>query len=291
MQLSWFDRSGASQGTLGKPGYFQWPAISPDGKTVAVDRGDPQQQGGPMDIWLYDLARGGADSRFTFGPLANQMPVWSPDGSHIAFNASRDGRTQPYRRATGGTGQDEALDKAAGAVRVVDWSRDGRYVFEQRPNDPKTRVDIWVLPLTGDKKEPFKYLDTEFNEEYAKLSPDGRWLAYTSDESKRREIYVQTFPMKGGKWQISTGGGEKPVWSRDGKELYFISADQKMMAATILGGAQFASVPKALFDVRTVTSAWFDVSKEGRFLIPTLVEQAATVPMTVVVNWQAGLKK
>jgi len=289
VQLTWFDRSGAMAGTVGKPGIFNWPAISPDGKTVAVDRVD--LQAGFYDIWLYDLARGG-DSRFTFGPQTNQWPVWSGDGSHIAFNTSRDGRTSAYQRATGGTAQDELLDKAAdNRVRLDDWSRDGRYVIEERPDDPKTKGDIWVLPLFGDKK-PFNYLHSEFNEQYAKLSPNGQWLAYQSDESKRLEIYVVTFPMLGGKWQVSTGGATRPVWSRDGKELYFISADSKMMAVEIRGGTKFDfGVPKALFDVRMDAAAWFDVSKDGKFLIPSQVEVAATVPMTVVVNWQAGLKR
>ena len=115
----------------------------------------------------------------------------------------------------------------------------------------KTKDDIWVLPLFGDRK-PFPYLQTEFNEQYAKLSPNGQWLAYTSDESKRNEVYVQTFPTPGGKWQISTNGGSRSVWSRDGKELYFLSADGKMMAVERKGsGAKFeAGLPKPLFDVR-----------------------------------------
>jgi len=240
---------------------------------------------------VVDLARGG-DSRFKFGPQTNEWPVWSGDGSHIAFNTSRDGRTSAYQRATGGTAQDELLDKAAdNRVRVDDWSRDGRYLIEERPDDPKTKADIWVLPMFGDKK-PFNYLHSEFNEQYAKLSPNGQWLAYQSDESKRLEIYVVTFPMLGGKWQVSTGGATRPVWSRDGKELYFISADSKMMAVEIRGGTKFDfGVPKALFDVRMDAAAWFDVSKDGKFLIPSQVEVAATVPMTVVVNWQAGLKR
>jgi serine/threonine-protein kinase len=276
-------------GTVGKPGIFNWPAISPDGKTIAVDRVDLQT--GLFDIWLYDLARGG-DSRFTFGPATNEWPVWSPDGARIAFNSTRDGSAKLYQRATSGTAQDEALDKPAGNVRAEDWSRDGKYILEERPNDPKTSNDIWVLPLLDDKKEPFPYLHTAFREQFAKLSPNGQWLAYQSDESKRNEIYVVTFPMLGGKWQISTGGGTRPVWSRDGKELYFISADQKMTAVEIRGGAKFDfGVPKPLFDVRMDGVAWFDVSKDGKFLIPAQVEAAATVPMTVVVNWQAGLKR
>jgi Tol biopolymer transport system component len=288
VQLTWFDRSGAPAGTVGKPGVFQWPAISQDGKTVAVDRVD--LQAGGVDIWLYDLVRGG-DSRFTFGPGTNQWPVWSPDGARIAFNATRDGG-KLYQRATSGTAQDEALDKPPGAVRAEDWSRDGKYIIEDRPNDPKTSNDIWVLPLSGDKKEPYPYLHTEFQERYAKLSPNGRWLAYQSNASKREEVYVVTFPMPGGQSQVSRDGGGRPVWSRDGKELYFISADSKMMAVEIRSGSKFdAGVPKALFDVRMDGGAWFDVSKDGKFLIPSQVQSAATVPMTVVVNWQAGLKR
>jgi len=149
-----------------------------------------------------------------------------------------------------------------------------------------------VLPTLGDRK-PFPYLQTEFNEHYARLSPNGQWLAYSSDESKRYEIYVQTFPTPGGKWQVSTNGGDQPVWSRDGKELYFIAADGKMTAVEVKAGAKFgAGSLKPLFDARFPGgTAWFDVSKDGRFLIPVQLEQAASAPMTVVVNWTASLKK
>jgi Tol biopolymer transport system component len=173
---------------------------------------------------------------------------------------------------------------------VDDWSRDGRYLIENAI-DPKTRNDIWVFPTFGDKK-PFPYINTEFQEINAKLSPNGQFLAYVSDESKRNEVYVQTFPEHGGKWQVSTGGGNLPVWSRDGRELYFISADNKLMAAEVkANSAKFeASVPKPLFEVRQQTQ--FDVSKDGRFLIHVPQDQAVTnVPLSVVVNWQSALKK
>ena len=143
-------------------------------------------------------------------------------------------------------------------------------------------------------RKPYPYLRTEFVEGLAKLSPSGKWLAYRSDETKRNEIYVMTFPKPGGKWQISTGGGNLPVWSRDGKELFFVSADNKMMAVEIKGAVSNpeAGVPKALFDVRLGgINPRFDVAKDGKFLIPTALEQAASAPITVVVNWAAGLKK
>lgn len=187
-------------------------------------------------------------------------------------------------------GQEEALDKDPRNNRVEDWSRDGRYLIEGMI-DPKTSEDIWVRPLFGDKK-PFPYVNTEFREGDAKLSPNGQFLAYRSNESKRGEVYVQTFPEHGGKWQVSTGGGGYPVWSRDGRELYFISVDRKLMAVSVGGsGKKFeAGVPKPLFEVQA--GGQFDVSKDGRFLIHVPQEEAASnVPLTVFVNWQAGLKK
>jgi Tol biopolymer transport system component len=237
------------------------------------------------------LARGGADLRFTFGPRFNGKPIWSPEGSRIAFSTNRSGGGEVIARATNGVTKDEVLDTGGVVVSGEDWSSDGQFVIEERDNDPKTRDDIWVLPQFGDRR-PFAYLNSKFNEKYAKLSPNGRWLAYQSDESTRFEIYVESFPMPGAKRKISTNGGSRPVWSRDGKELYFISADQKMMAVQGKEGAQFeASVPEALFDVHVGAGAWFDVAKDGHFLIPVQVEQPVTAPITVVLNWQAGLKK
>ena len=291
-QLSWFDRSGNSVGRIGAPGLLSRPAISPDGNTVAVDRLD--QQTSLADIWLYDLRRDTA-TRFTFNSRSNEGPVWSPDGSHIAFRSTLGAAAHLYQRATSGMATDEALDKTESNKLALDWSQDGRYIFETI-RDPKTKWDIWVLPLFGDRK-PFPYVQTEFNEMYARLSPDGHWLAYSSDETKRTEIYVQTFPTPGGKWQISINGGLSPVWSRDGKGLFYIGADQKLMAVKVTGGKKFeVGRPRPLFAVHIATlgggrGMWFDVSKDGRFLMPIPVEDAAPVPMTVVVNWTAGLKK
>jgi Tol biopolymer transport system component/predicted Ser/Thr protein kinase len=289
-QLTWFDRSGKTSGTVGPPGELLGAAISPDGNSVATTRRDPRT--GVFDIWLYDLVRG-TNSRFTRSPY-NIYPVWSPDSSHIAFFSSPGPITAVYQRATNGAGQDEILDKSARVNAPVDWSKDGRYIIEQAVADSKTGTDIWVLPLFGDKK-PFPYLQTAANEAAAKLSPNGQWLAYQSDESKRNEIYVTTFPQPGGKSQVSTNGGSDPVWNRNGKELFYVSADGKMMAVPVNTGRKFeAGVPKALFGVRTdltLFGAGYDVSKDGSFLIPVSAEQSATTPITVVLNWQVGLKK
>jgi dipeptidyl aminopeptidase/acylaminoacyl peptidase len=290
-QLSWLDRTGAVKGTVGKPGLgASWAAISPDGKTVVAERSDLS---GARDLWTYDLTSRG-ESRFTFGPAINQWPVWSPDGSRIAFTSTRDGAGAVYSRAASGATHDELVDKDANNMRASDWSHDGRYIIEVR-SDLKTAEDIWVLPLFGDKK-PFPYLHSKVGESHAKLSPNGQWLAYSSDESKRAEVYVQTFPDPRGKWQLSAEGGSHPVWSRDGKELYFIAPDGKMMAVAIKGGSSFDhGPPKALFDTRLAgipgDNLRFDVSTDDRFLIDTPIESAGSAPLIVWVNWTAGLKR
>jgi hypothetical protein len=292
MQLTWFNRSGKPLGTVGEPGVLGQSglAISPDDKTVAVSHLDPQTR--VSNLWLHDLTRGSA-SRFTFG-LQEMLPVWSSDGSHLAYASFRDGNPMLYQKATSGVGNEELLDKTQLAGAPLDWSRDGRYIIENVFALPKeTRTHLWVLPLFGDRR-PFPYLQGGFDEFYAKLSPNGRWLAYQSHETNRVEVYVTGFPVPERKWTISTNGGDRPVWSRDGKELFFIASDGKMMAVeTATEGPRFiAGAPKPLFDARIGSLGLrYDVTKDGRFLIPVTGEQFASVPMTVVVNWTAGLKK
>ena len=258
-QLTWIDRSGKLLGTVGLPASFGRPAISPDGNSIATDVRDPQT--GLSDIWMYDLYRGTA-SRFTFNSKGNTRPVWSPDGGHVAFTSTLSGPTNIYQKAVGG-GPEEPLEKHPVPRNLEDWSRDGRYIFEyvlRKSNE------IWVLPLFGDRKS-FPYLQNEFNQTTAKLSPNGQWLAYMSDESKRNEVYVQTFPTPGGQWQISTNGGSNPVWSRDSKELFYIAPDRKMMAvdANLKGGNLRPACPRrcstrALRRMPATTSARTDAS-------------------------------
>jgi serine/threonine-protein kinase len=265
---------------MGAPGDLATFSLSPDETRVALMRRDPQV--GRADLWIRDLARG-ADMRLASGMIFGN-PVWSADGTHV-FYSSRAG-DKILQKAANNTGAEDAMEIAA--QYPLDASRDGRFLFTA----PVGNSRIWVVPLFGDRK-PFPYPHTEFQESQPRLSPDGRWLAYTSDESKRKEIHVVSFPQPGGKWQISTEGGQSPVWSRDGRELYYYSLDNKIMAVAIRPGAQFQfGAPKALFGVPVSVrrGTGFEVSKDGHFLLPALVEQQATTPMTVVLNWPQMLK-
>ena len=289
--LTWYDRSGKALGAIAPPSDVLWPSISPDGKTVAVEHFD---QTTDRDIWLHDVTRGAA-SRFSFIGTG-RFPSWSPDGKEIAYRFLRNGTAFLVRKAVNGSPEEQVLYQGTREIRPTGWSPDGRLIVAELDADPKlkTRVDIWVVPSAGDKK-PFPYLQSEFNERWARVSPDGRWLAYVSDETKRNEVYVQSFPNSGEKWAVSTNGGSYPAWSRDGKELYFISGDRKLMAVQVNGGARFQpGVSKPLFGAPLGSlyfgDEWFDVTSDGRFLIPTRVEGAHAAALTVVLNWMAGLK-
>jgi len=296
-QLTWFDRSGKQLGTVGPPGAYGNPSLSPDEKRVAVQRGELPGQGGSPDIWLIETGPRGATERFTFDPATETNPLWSPDGSRIVFSSNRDGPLNLYQKAVGGAGGDGALFKSDNIKVPFDWSRDGRFLLYAEA-DPKMRQDIWVLPLSEGQK-PFPFLQTEFIETHAQFSPDGKWIAYSSNESGTWQVYVRSFPDRGGKWPVSTSGGVQPRWRRDGRELFYISADKKLMAVDVKSdGATFeAGVPKALFDVRVLgvlpgPMLWYTVSKDGqRFLVVTNLEEATAPPTTVVLNWTADLKR
>ena len=247
------------------------------------------------DLWLLDIARG-TTSRFSLGLLSSGM-VWSPDSNWLTFMASRAGVTGLYQKPSNGAGQDELLLSATD-VEPTDRSQDGRFLLYQR-NDPKTKWDLWVLPLFGDRK-PKPFLQTEFDESQGQFSPDGRWVAYSSDESGRPEVYVQPFPGPGPKIQISTAGGMQPKWRRDGKELFYrVDGTGKLMAVEVKADGQFqAGVPQVLSVETTVathgmlTGDHYAVSADGKRVFSIKANQeSAAAPITVVLNWTAGLKK
>jgi Tol biopolymer transport system component len=287
--LSWFDRSGTPSGSLKitvHPYLEGWARIAPDGQTVALSARGGQARG--VDIWLYDLARS-STLKFTLGPGSGRFPVWSPDSRQLAFEMVTPESKDMYKKASSGVGQMEILSQAQEEHHADDWSIDGRYIVEQRQAS-KHGWDIWIVPMIGHEKA-FPYLQSDANETNARLSPNGQWLAYQSDESKRNEIYVVGFPRQIQKLPISSGGGTVPVWSRDGRELYFLSADRKLMAIEIGSGKTLnLHAPKKLFDTR---ATFYDVSNNGRFLMTVPSEQTApsSVPLTAVFNWHAGLKR
>jgi Tol biopolymer transport system component len=288
-ELVWFDREGNRIGPAAEAGLYVRPRLSPDGKRIAVQRRDPQT--GTDDIWLVDLARSTV-SRLTFDPSSQTHPTWSPDGSRIVFTSDQDGLSNLYQRLSSGAGGEELLLSSDTSKYVTDWSPDGRFIAYEEMGSG-TGSDLWVLPLSGDRK-PIPFLRTEFYEGQGQFSPDGRWMAYVSNESGRAEVYVQAFPASGGKWQISTAGGFFPRWRGDGKELFYRAADRKIMAVSVQADSTLrVGQPRALFEIRVsdVPVNPYTVSADGqRFLVNTPTEESNASPITVVLNWTAELK-
>jgi serine/threonine protein kinase len=289
-QLTWFDRSGKPAGTIGTPGSYKNLRLSPDGRRVVVDQTD--QDGRNVDIWILDPARG-ATTRLTFDPSAHQTPVWSPDGRQILFTANRKLSMQFYLKNADGSGDEKEVAgfDSLSQSNVWDWSRDGKYVLVRKANE------LWYLTWPEHVAKPL--LQTKWTVRNAQLSPDGRWLAYASNETGSMEVYVSPFLNGNGKWQVSSGGGQEPRWRQDGKELFYVAADGKMMAAAVTAGASFeAGSPAALFQThrRQPISAQdvfsYDVSSDGqRFLIITKVDEANAAPLSIHLNWASDMEK
>jgi serine/threonine protein kinase len=295
LRLTWFNRDGKTLGTAGEPGDYNTVSLSPDGDRVAVSR-----TGASGDIWLHEFARV-LSTRLTFAPALYGLPIWSPKGDRIIFSSSREGGINLYQKAASGAGAEEAFYKSNELKLANDWSRDGRFLLYSTGAVGEGR-DLWYLPLEGERK-PVPYLRTEFNESQGRFSPDSRFIAYTSNASGREEIYVQPFPAAASdKWQVSKGGGVEPRWRADGKELFYISTDSEMMAVAVSTNPTFtATAPKVLFHVPSSRGGSltlvtrYDVTADGqKFLVNALPSQGAgknVTPITVVFNWQAGLKK
>ncbi len=288
-RLVWVARNGAEQRAAAPERAYMFPRISPDGQRVAVGTTENETQ-----IWLYDVSRE-ALTRFTFEGNVNLNATWTPDGKRIAFQSGKEGPPNIYWQHADGSGGLERLTTSEYPHVPMSWSPDGQLLAFIEVN-PSTQRDIWILRMSDRKAQPF--LKTRFDESVPRFSPDGRWLAYTSNESGRYEIYVQPYPGPGGKWQISTEGGMEPAWNPNGRELFYRSGD-KMMAVDIATQPSFAAgKPRMLFlgpyERSPATSPNYDVSPDGqRFLMlkPVDTGESAPTQINVVLNWFEELKR
>ena len=286
--LVWVARNGSEQVVPAPAREYDWPRLSPDGKRIALEVA--------AQTWVYDTARGTL-TRATFDGTQNDAPTWSPDGSRIAFRSNREGSPGSifWQMADGSGGQERLSTSTQVADTPMSFSPDGQLIAFFRA-DPKTQRDIWIASVKDRKRTLF--LGTPATEGAPRFSPDGRWIAYVSDESGRPEIYVQPYPRVGGKWQISTDGGIEPVWNANGRELFY-RVGNKMMAVQIATQPTFAAGrPTALFEGEYLASPFpatgvtYDVTPDGqRFLMIKDAQTAAATRINVIVNWFEELKR
>jgi serine/threonine protein kinase/Tol biopolymer transport system component len=287
-QLTWFDRAGKNLGAIGSPGGFANPSISPDGRRIAFEQTD--RDGRHVDIWVHELATSGT-SRLTFGPGLNEIPIWSPDGKRINYGAQHKLIFNLYDKNADGSGAErEVSDLNTQEQGNWNWSLDGKFLLVRKD------TEMWYLSMPDLQAKPF--LQPKWIVHNGQFSPDGKWVAYSSNETGSWEVNVSPFPNAAGKWQVSRGGAE-PRWRRDGKELFYLSADGKMMAVPVKIGANFeAGQPVELFQthIRQPISAQdvfsYDVAADGqKFLINTKVDTTNSAPLSVILNWAAELEK
>src|SRR5262245_3228359 len=291
-QLLWYERDGKQTGSVGAPALYAQIHLSPDGRRLATGIFDIQA--GSPDIWIYELSRD-VPLRFTFDPDFDSQPIWSPDGSQVVWASNRKGRYDLYQKVSSGAGNDQLLLESEENKTPTSWSTDGRFIaFTSSNIKGNTKNDVWILPMSGDRK-PFPFLQTQANEGDAQFSPDGRWIAYVSDESGSNQVYIAPFPVAGGKWQVSRNGGGEPRWRGDGKEIFFLSPENKIMAVgvNVKGATLEVANAETLFDVHPANPPGYhyDVTSNGkRFLVDTTKEGNST-PLALVVNWTADLKR
>jgi serine/threonine protein kinase/Tol biopolymer transport system component len=292
-QFAWFDRSGRVLAHVGKPArYSAAPQLARDGRRLAITQGAP----GSEQIWLLDTTSE-TSTRITFGSGRQTSPVWSADGTRVAFQSRTNATSGLYLKNADGTDAEEPLYESDRIVSLSDWSPDGRYlVYTARGK--ASLSDIWLLPLFGDRR-PVPFLQTAFNKTQAQVSPDSRWIAYTSYESGRDEVYVESFPSPGNKRQVSAGGGVQPRWGDQERELFYVSSDQRLMSVAVQTGTAFQSgAPAALFKLRLIPqgsqsiglATLYDVSPDSQRFLTVIPPDEPVAPMTVVLNWTASLR-
>jgi len=291
-QLIWFDRSGRQIENAGDPVHSGRanPAMSPDRRYVALW----SDASGNPDVWSFDLRRR-AFSRLTTDASTDNNPIWSPDGSRIVFTSDRKGLLDLYEMSATGGGSEKPLLATGQVLSPSDFSPDGQFLLYSS-NDPTMRADIWALPMRGGGK-PFPVVQTSAEERNAQFSPDGKWVAYQSDVSGRTEVYLQPFPGPGGRSPMSTNGGVQVRWRSDGKELFYVALDGRLMAVPIPlsadGHTVEAGVPAALFLTRVFAIQGINIRQQympsangQRFLVDSVPEDPAQPPITVILNWK-----
>jgi Tol biopolymer transport system component len=267
-RLTWFDRQGKKLGTIGEPGVYRTLTISPDGKRVAVERTDPQTQN--KDIWLLEVASGGA-TRFTSDPGWDAFPTWSPDSSRIVFTSNRSGVYDLYQKASSGGGKEELLYQSTEGKGPTSWSPDGKFLIYYSLGQP-THLRLLSVSGAPDRK-PTPLVDPQFSSVTGRFSPDGRWIAYSSNESGKNEVSVRPFDAAtgsaGNPITVTSGGGRTPLWRGDGKELFYITPDGTVTVMEVNAGTTFQTgAPRPLFKAPSALLFW-DVDPDGtRFVMP-----------------------
>ena len=285
-RLSWFDRHGGHLGDVATPTWLHNPSLSDDGRHLLADtsgEADPEFQG----VWQIDLEQG---TRHRL--LRGGIGLWSPNAQQVAFSTGEGGISDLFLTAASGQDERQELLRTAEAKGLNDWSGDGDYLVFISTN-PKTKSDLWLLPLTGESRRPLPYLQTPFEELQGQVSPDGRWLAYTSDESGRWEVYVQSFPMPGTKYIVSNDGGGEPQWRADGRELFYMALDHTLMSVAVESTSPWRNGrPVPLFrapvagDLTRYRTRYQAAHNGQRFLLDSVVEDGLQ-EVTLVVNWPA----
>jgi len=288
-QLKWVDRNGHSAGSVGPPGAITNPSISPDGKRVVFDQIDPGERS--VNIWIGDLSSG-VTSRFSFSAAADQMPRWNPDSRLVTFGSNRKMHFVLYQKKSDGSAPEQEIsDLGVEQQSVWDWSRDGKYMLAMK------NTEVWYLKPPDKEAKPF--LQVKGTVRNAQFSPDGKWVAYASNETGNWEVYVSPFPIANTKWQVSRQGGIEPRWRPDGKELFYLSTDRKLMAVPVKTGSNFEAGPTvALFQMHArqrsgVMDAFsYDVSADGqRFLLNDRRDESSSSPLSIILNWPAELER
>ena len=288
-RLSWTDRKGKRLTSVGAAARYTNLGLSLDDDRIAATRYDPD---GTSDIWLIESSTG-SEARLTFEPSTDSHPVWSPDGKWIAFGSDRSGFYDLYRKPAAG-GREELLLSSPVVKYLSSWSADSEHILFD-VDDPRTKLDIWVLPLSGER-QPRPLLTSPVDEWLGQLSPDGKWMAYTSNESGRYEVYVQSFPPSGAKWQVSLHGGLHPRWRPDGKELFYVGTNQKLTAVAVDLTSQFSQgATQELFDLSIqnifTVRAPYVVSRDGQRFLLADTRTDAIPPVHVVLHWASRLRR